>query len=158
MKLMVVRDDITADRERKLQVLWHLDPSWRKERVINNKRNVTATFLSSNGKYRASIIQLAAPGTTIPKDSTITLKARKAPKVQGFVSRHRGDKTPAWVVDARRGAAKKQSVITVILVTRVGQKAKASWNKPKGNNRIRVTVGTTTKVYNSARRGGLTAK
>ena len=62
------------------------------------------------------------------------------------------------MVEVRRGAAKKQSVITLILVTRVGEKVRASWNKPKGKNRIRVTVGTTTKVYDSTRRGGMSAR
>ena len=77
-KLMLVRDDITADRARKLQVLWHLDPSWRKERIVNGKSSTTASFLSANGRYRASIIQLAAPGTTIPKHSATTVMAAGA--------------------------------------------------------------------------------
>ncbi|HUR74614.1 MAG TPA: heparinase II/III family protein [Sporichthya sp.] len=157
LKLMLVRDDVTADRARALQILWHLDPSWRKERVVHNKRNTTATFLSANGRYRTSIIQLAAPGTTISKDATELIKGRKN-SYQGFVSRHRGDRTPNWVVEARRSAAKKQSVITLIVVTRVTQKVRAVWNQSHHHNRVRVTVGKTTKVYNSTRRGGLTAR
>ncbi|MBA3742362.1 heparinase II/III family protein [Sporichthya sp.] len=157
-KLMLVRDDVTADRARNLQILWHLDPSWSKERVVNNGRNTTATFLSANGRYRTSIIQLAAPGTTIASSATSVVKGRRSPTYQGYVSRHRGDRTPSWVLEVRRGAAKKQSVITLIVVTRVGEKVRAAWNKPKGKNRVRVTVGTTTKVYDSTRRGGLSAR
>ena len=157
LKLMLVRDDVTADRARALQVLWHLDPSWRKERIVNNKRNTTATFLSANGRYRASIIQLAAPKTTLPSNAATAIRGRKSPNYQGFISRHRGDQTPAWVIEARRGAAKKQSVITLIVVTRVGEKVQAVWNQPKGKNRIRVTIGDFYRVYDSARRGGLRA-
>ncbi len=156
LKLMVVRDDVRADRARALQLLWHLDPSWRKERIVKNKRNTTATFLSPDGRYRTSIIQLTAPRTALPSASAI--RGRKSPNYQGFVSRHRGDRTANWVVEARRSAAKNQSVATLILVTRVGEKVRAVWATPKGKDRIRVTVGKSTKVYNSAWRRGLSAR
>lgn len=157
-KLMLVRDDVDADRSRGLQILWHLDPAWRKERVVNNKRNTTASFLSRDRRYRTTIIQLAAPGTRIPSASTTAVRGRTTPNFQGFVSRHSGDRTPAWVLQARRNAAKKQSVITLIVVTRTGERVRAVWSMPRGNDRIRVTVGKTTKVYGSTRRGGLSAR
>ena len=158
MKLMVVRDDIDADQPRGLQLLWHLDPSWRKERVVNNARNTTASFLSADGRYRASILQLAAPRTRVPTWTTTAMRGQTSPTFQGFVSRHRGDRTPAWVLEARRHAARKQSVVTLILVTRVGERVRAMWNTPHGNDRIRVTVGKTTRVYDSSRRGAMSAR
>lgn len=156
LKLMLVRDDVTADRARALQVLWHLAPSWTKERVDIDTRTATTTFRSGN--YRATVIQLAPPRGSLPSTAAKLIRGRKSPTFQGFVSRHRGDKTPNWVIEARRGAAAKQSVVTLIVVTRVGEKVRAVWSQPKGKNRIRVTVGATTRVYDSVRRGGLTAR
>ncbi len=158
MKLMLVRDDVDADSPRGLQLLWHLAPTWRKERVNNNERNTTASFLSPDRRYRASIIQLAAPGTAIPAGATTTIRARTKPNFQGFVSRHRGDRTPAWVLQAKRDAARKQSVVTLIVVSRVGERVRAMWNTPHGHDRIRVTVGEQLRVYDSTRRGGMSAR
>jgi hypothetical protein len=152
MKLMLVRDDVKADQPRALQVLWHLDPSWRKEAVVNNDRVSTASFLSKDGKYRASIIQLAVPKTKLPSNAATAIRGDKDP-IQGWVSRSRGDHTPDWVVQARRPAAKGQNVVTLIVVTKVGQAVKAVWSRPKGHDRIRVTVGGTTRVYSTTRRG-----
>jgi len=158
MKLMLVRDDVTADRARALQVLWHLDPSWSRERVSNAPRVSTATFLSPDRRYRATIMQVARRGDALPSNAATTIRGRKSPSFQGFVSRHRGDRTPNWVVEARRDAAKRQSVITLIVVTRVWEQVRAAWNQPKGKNRVRVTVGTATRVYDSTRRGNLSAR
>ncbi|HUR74613.1 MAG TPA: heparinase II/III family protein [Sporichthya sp.] len=157
MRLMLVRDDVTSTRKRALRVLWHLDPSWRKEALDNDARSSRATFRSADGRYRATILQLAAPGTALPANAATLVKGQRAP-VQGYVSRGHGDRTPAWVVEARRSAAKKQSVITLIVVTKVGTKVQATWSKPHGQDRIRVTVGKTTRVYDSTRRGGLSVR
>lgn len=157
MRLMLVRDDVTSNTKRALRVNWHLDPSWRKESVSNGARTSRATFRSADGRYRATVLQIAAPGTGLPADAATLVKGRTKP-VQGWVSRAHGDKTPAWVVEARRVAAKKQSVLTLIVVTKVGTKVQATWAKVDGKDRIRVTVGTTTKVYDSTRRGGLSAR
>ena len=104
------------------------------------------------------MLQLAAPRTSVASWSTLALRGRTTPNFQGFVSRHRGDRTPDWVLEARRHLAKKQSVVTLILVTRVGERVRAQWNTPHGRDRIRVTVGKTTRVYDSARRGAMTAR
>jgi hypothetical protein len=151
MKLMLVRDDIKADRSRALQILWHLAPSWHKERVDNGARTSIASFLSPDRHYRASIIQLAAPGTTLPKNAAAPVRGQKKPVFQGFVSRHRGDRTPDWVVEARRNAAKSQSVVTLIVVTKVGEKVRAAWTRPHGSNRIRVSVGKQVRTYSTGR-------
>jgi hypothetical protein len=157
MRLMLVRDDVTSNKKRALRVLWHLDPSWRKERVDNNADSSRATFRSADGRYRATILQLAAPGTRLPANAAKPVKGQQKP-VQGYISRGHGDRTPAWVVEARRDAAKKQSVITLIVVTKVGAPVKATWAKAQGTDRIRVTVGSATQVYDSTRRGGLSAR
>lgn len=157
LRVMLVRDDLTSTKKRALRVLWHLDASWRKEGVDNNERSGRATFRSADGRYRATILQLAAPRTSLPTNAAKLIKGRQKP-VQGYVSRGHGDRTPAWVVEAHRGAAKKQSVVTLIVVTRVGEKVQAGWTQSQGKDRIRVTVGNTTKVYDSTRRGGLSAR
>jgi hypothetical protein len=148
MRLMLVRDDVTSSRRHALRILWHLDPSWRKERVDNGRNVSRATFLSKDGAFRATVLQIAAPGGRLP--------AKAATLDRGYVSRKRNDKTRDWVVEAHRGAAAKQSVITLVLVTPVGQPVTATRTKAgKGVDRITVTVGTTTRTYTSTRRGGM---
>jgi hypothetical protein len=148
MRLMLVRDDVTSKRKHALQVRWHLDPSWRKESVVNHRGSSRATFLSEDGSLRATVLQLAAPGQVLPK--------KAATLGRGYVSRARNDKTRDWVVDAHRPAATKHSVITLVLVTPVNVPVTASRTKEGRGVHIAVTVGTTTRIYTSDRRGGLT--
>ncbi len=148
MRLLLVRDDVTSSSRHALQVLWHLDPSWRKERVDNDRRVSRATFLSQDGAYRATVLQIAAPGRKLP--------AKAATLSRGYVSRERNDKTRDWVVEAHRGAATKQSVITLVLVTPVGVPVSAQWMEGvRGVDRIAITVGTKTRTYDTTRRGGM---
>ncbi len=102
MRLMLVRDDVTSSKKRALRVLWHLDPSWQKAGVATDNRSSRATFRSADGRYRATILQVAAPGTRLPANAAKPIKGQQKP-VQGYVSRAHGDRTPAWVVEARSG-------------------------------------------------------
>src|SRR5207253_37281 len=79
MRLMLVRDDVTATRAHALRVRWHLDPSWHKEHVDNDRGVSRATFLSKNGALRATVLQIALPGTKLP--------ANAATLDRGYVSR-----------------------------------------------------------------------
>lgn len=126
MRLMLVRDDVTSSRARALQVLWHLDPSWRKESVASSRRSHRSTFLSPDGRYRATVLQVAAPATRMPRNAAQLVRGRSAP-LQGFVARGRGDRTPAWVVEARRPTGKRHSVVTLVVATPVGQRVDATW-------------------------------
>lgn len=157
LRLMLVRDDLTSTRTRSAQVLWHLDPAWRKERVVRDERSSRATFLSRDGRYRATVLQIAAPGQTLPGDATALVRNQDKP-VQGVVAQGPGKRSPAWVVEANRGPAAKHSVVTVILVTRVGEKVRATWTKRQGEDRIRVSVGESTRTYDTTRRGALTVR
>jgi hypothetical protein len=149
MRLMLVRDDVTSNSRHALQILWHLDPTWRKEAVDNDRGVSRVTFLSQDGAYRATVLQIAAPGKRLP--------AKAATLDRGYVSRKRNDKTRDWVVDAHRRAATKQSVITLVMVTPVGVPVTALWMEGAGRvDRIAVTVGTKTRTYDTARRGGMT--
>jgi hypothetical protein len=148
MRLMLVRDDVTSSRPHALQTRWHLDPSWRKERVDNGRRVSRSTFLSPDGDYRATVLQIAAPGKRLP--------TKAATLDRGYVSRSRNDKTRDWVVVSHRGAAKKQSVITLVMVTPVGVPVSAQWMQGDHHvDRIAITVGTKTRTYDTARRGGM---
>lgn len=157
LRLMLVRDDLTSTRKRSARVLWHLDPSWRKERVVNDDRSSRATFLSRDGRYRATVLQIAAPGQTLPGNASTLVRDQNKP-LQGVVAQGHGKRTPAWVVEARRGAAAKHSVVTLVLVTRVGQKVAATWTARAGKESLRVTVGSATRVYDSTRRGALSVR
>ncbi|HVE24484.1 MAG TPA: heparinase II/III family protein [Sporichthya sp.] len=154
MRMMLVRDDVTSGTPRALQVLWHLDPSWRAEHLFSSARSNRATFLSPDGRYRATVLQIAPAGTRMPNRAAKLVRGRTAP-LQGFVARGRGDRTPAWVVEARRPAAKRQSVVTLVVVTPVAQQVDAVWTHPHGADRIRVTVNGHVRVYDSTRRGGM---
>jgi len=147
MRLMLVRDDVTSSSKHALQILWHLDPSWRKEGVVNKSGSSRATFLSKDGTLRATVLQIAAPGQKLPK--------KAATLDRGYVSRSRNDKTRDWVVDAHRAAARNQSVFTLVLVTPVGVPVTATRAKAGRGVRVSVTVGDTTRTYVSNRRGGM---
>lgn len=157
MRLMLVRDDVTSRRSHALQVLWHLDPSWRKESSVTSRRSNRSTFLSPDGRYRATVLQIAAPGTRMPRSPAKLVRGRTQP-LQGFVARGRGDRTPAWVVEARRPAAKRHSVVTLVVATPVGQKVDATWVGTGRQESIRVTLGGHVRVYDSTRRGALSVR
>ncbi|HVE26504.1 MAG TPA: heparinase II/III family protein, partial [Sporichthya sp.] len=148
MRLMLVRDDVTSRSKHGLQISWHLDPSWRKEAVVNRPGTSRATFLSKDGSLRATVLQIAAPGQRLPQKAA-TLE-------RGYVSRSRNDKTRDWVVDAHRRAATRQSVFTLVLVTPVNVPVTATRAQAGHGVRLSVTVGTTTRTYVSTRRGGMT--
>lgn len=154
MRLMLVRDDVTSRRSHALQVLWHLDQTWRMESSVTSRRSNRSTFLSPDGRYRATVLQIAPPGTRMPRSAAKLVRGRTQP-LQGFVARGRGDRTPAWVVEAHRPAAKRHSVVTLVVATPVGQKVDATWSAAGRRDRLRVTVGGQVRVYDSTRRGPL---
>jgi hypothetical protein len=157
LPLMLVRDDVTTSRARELRVLWHLDPSWRKERVTTDAVGTRVTFLSPDGRLRATVLQLSAPGRRFARSATKLIKGRYTP-AQGFVSRHRGDRTPNWVIQNRHAAATAASVVTLILVTPVATRIAGRWLIVNGQDRIRVKVGAKVRRYDSTRRGEMSPR
>jgi hypothetical protein len=148
MRLMLVRDDITSDRPHALRIRWHLDPSWRKEGVDNDGRVSRATFLSKDRTLRATILQIALPGEHLPGNAA-TLS-------RGVVSRSRNDRTHDWVVDAHRAPAKRQSVVTLIVVAPASVPVTGTVLRAgKRWDRIWIAVGSRVASYDSVRRGGM---
>ena len=124
---------------------------------MTSRRSNRSTFLSPDGRYRATVLQIAAPGTRMPRSPAKLVRGRTQP-LQGFVARGRGDRTPAWVVEARRPAAKRHSVVTLVVATPVGQKVDATWVGTGRQESIRVTLGGHVRVYDSTRRGALSVR
>lgn len=114
---LLVRDDVRTEAAQQVSILWHLDPSWRLERVVNTTAMSQATFLSPDGRTRAWVVQPAAPGEHLPPETMSAHRGERDP-YRGWVSWGLGEMTPAWALESHRSGS--AHVLTAVVTAPVG--------------------------------------
>jgi hypothetical protein len=147
---MLVRDDVSTDRGRRMRMLWHLDESWRLERTYNWLTQSQARFLSPDGRQRAWVVQMGARGETLPRTATVIVKGQQRP-LQGWMDAQ----VAAPVVEAQR-YGQRVTALTAIVVLPADQKLVATRKRfADGKETITLTAGHARWVFRTSASGGI---